>query len=56
MSRMSTAVLSDSGSGSRSLDRAASSAVKRWRFLPGQRNGQPVGGSVEVPISFDLDG
>ncbi len=38
---------------SRLLDRAASEAVRRWRFLPAQRNGRPVSGIVEVPIAFD---
>ncbi len=41
------------GSGSRALDRAAISAVRGWRFLPGQRDGQPVPGVVNVPITFD---
>ncbi len=40
------------GSGSRYLDRAAVDAVKRWRFRPAQRDGQPVAGTVMVPISF----
>ena len=38
---------------SRALDRAASEAVKRWRFQPAQRGGQPVAGEVQVPISFN---
>jgi protein TonB len=37
---------------SRSLDRAASDAVRQWRFHPAQRNGQPVAGSVQVPVAF----
>ena len=40
---------------SRSLDRAATEAVKRWRFRPAQRNGEPVSGVVQVPISFAVD-
>jgi protein TonB len=40
---------------SRSLDRAASEAVKRWRFRPAQRNGESVSGVVQVPISFAAD-
>jgi protein TonB len=40
---------------SRSLDRAATEAVKRWRFQPAQRNGEPVSGVVQVPISFAAD-
>jgi protein TonB len=39
-------------SGSRDLDRAAADAVRRWRFLPAQSNGQPVTGSIEVPFDF----
>jgi len=39
-------------SGSRDLDRAASEAVRRWRFTPAMRNGQPVPGSIEVPFDF----
>lgn len=40
------------GSGSRYLDRAAVDAVKRWRFRPAMRDGQPEPGTVMVPISF----
>jgi periplasmic protein TonB len=43
-------------SGSRSLDRAAVQAAKRWRFRPAQQNGRAVAGAVEVPIEFALDG
>ncbi|MCF7751512.1 TonB family protein [Bacillus subtilis subsp. subtilis] len=39
-------------SGSRELDRAASDAVRRWRFHPAQSNGQPVPGTIEVPFDF----
>lgn len=42
------------GSGSRSLDRAAVDAVRRWRFDPAIRNGQAVAGTVQVPITFNL--
>ena len=42
-------------SGSRALDRAASEAVKRWRFHPAQRDGEPVAGDVQVPIAFNAD-
>ena len=41
------------GSGSRYLDRAASDAVRKWRFRPAMRAGQPVSGQVQVPISFE---
>ena len=40
---------------SRSLDRAASQAVRRWRFRPAMRDGQPVAGEVQVPIAFNAD-
>ena len=40
---------------SRALDRAASDAVRRWRFRPATRGGQPVPGDVQVPISFNAD-
>lgn len=40
---------------SRALDRAATEAVRRWRFRPAQRAGQPVEGVVQVPISFSAD-
>jgi protein TonB len=43
------------GSGSRELDRAASDAVRRWRFRPAVRNGQAVAGTVQVPITFNLE-
>jgi protein TonB len=39
-------------SGSRDLDRAAVDAVRRWRFMPAQSNGQAVPGSIEVPVDF----
>jgi protein TonB len=42
-------------SGSRDLDRAAVDAVRRWRFQPARRNGEPVTGTVIVPISFHPD-
>lgn len=42
-------------SGSRELDRAASQVVRRWRFTPAMRDGQPVAGSVEVPFDFAPD-
>jgi protein TonB len=41
-------------SGSRALDRAASDAVRRWRFRPAVRDGQAIAGSVQVPITFNL--
>lgn len=43
-------------SNSRSLDRAAVTAVRRWRFQPALRDGQPVPGTVQVPIDFSPGG
>lgn len=51
-----TAVSVVERSGSRSLDRAAVQAAKRWRFRPAQQNGRAVAGAVEMPIAFALDG
>jgi periplasmic protein TonB len=51
-----TAVSIVSRSGSRSLDRAAVQAAKRWRFRPAQQNGRAVAAAVEVPIAFTLEG
>jgi protein TonB len=41
-------------SGSRSLDRAAMSAVRRWRFQPAMRGGQPVAATVQIPVAYKL--
>lgn len=43
------------GSGSRSLDKAALDAVRRWRFEPAMAAGRPTVASVVVPIEFNLD-
>ncbi len=42
-------------SGFRELDRAALEAVRGWRFQPAQRDGQPVPGSLVIPIDFRLE-
>lgn len=42
------------GSGSRSLDRAAIDAARRWQFEPAIRNDQPVEGSLQIPVEFAL--
>ena len=39
-------------SGSRELDRAATQAVRRWRFEPAMSDGRPTVGQVIVPIDF----
>lgn len=41
-------------SGSRDLDRAAQAAVRKWRFNPAMKNGQPVASTAQVPIDFRL--
>ncbi len=41
-------------SGHAALDRAALSAVKKWRFEPGRRGAEPVRMWVEVPVRFEL--
>jgi len=45
----------EKSSRNRDLDRAAMTAVKRWKFNPQIRNGQKVQGYVLVPIVFSLD-
>lgn len=47
-----SAVDIDESSGNDSLDVAAQQAAHRWRFNPGRRNGQPVGGDIVVPVNF----
>ncbi len=39
-------------SGHRSLDRAAVSTVRGWRFAPAKRKGKPVAAVVIVPVEF----
>lgn len=43
-------------SGNRHLDRAAMEAVRRWKFKPATRNGQPVTATVIVPLEFNPRG
>lgn len=45
----------EESSGSERLDKAALSAVKRWRFIPAKRNNQPLSAYVLVPMKFSLD-
>ena len=47
-------VLIEHTSGWPLLDRAAISAVKRWRFVPARSGNDPVDAWVLVPIEFDL--
>jgi protein TonB len=44
----------DKRSGSRDLDRAAMDAARKWRFNPGQSNGQKSAGRVRVPVDFKM--
>jgi TonB family protein len=41
-------------SGFAALDRAALDVVRRWRFRPAQRAGQPVEHTIGVPVRFRL--
>jgi len=42
-------------SGSVRLDKAAQQTVRQWRFVPAQKNGQPITAWVIVPIIFKLN-
>jgi periplasmic protein TonB len=42
-------------SGHPSLDSAALSAVRQWRFIPASQAGMPVRAFAEVPIRFRLE-
>ena len=54
-SGMPSDVTLEKNSGSRDLDRAALEAVRKWRFQPAQRDGQPVAGSLVIPIEFKTE-
>ena len=41
-------------SGHALLDRAAAEALARWHFEPARAAGQPVAGTVEIPVTFRL--
>lgn len=43
-------------SGNRELDRAATRAVRQWRFEPALRHGKPVASTVRVPMELTLNG
>ena len=49
-------VLIKSSSGIERLDRAASDAVRRWRFVPARVGSDAVAAWVLVPIAFNLQG
>lgn len=42
-------------SGFERLDKSAVDAVRRWKFVPGKRNGVPEGMWNMVPINFVLE-
>jgi protein TonB len=37
------------------LDRSALKAVKEWKFVPAQKDGQPIEMGVEIPVTFRLE-
>jgi periplasmic protein TonB len=41
-------------SGFETLDEAALAAVRKWKFVPAKRDGNPVESVVNVPINFNL--
>ncbi len=45
----------ESSSGYNALDQSALETVKRWRFTPAQRGGDPIETWVRVPIEFRLE-
>jgi protein TonB len=45
-------ILVKQSSGAQILDAAAQETVRRWRFEPAQRNGQPVVAWMTVPIEY----
>lgn len=42
-------------SGSRTLDRAAMSEVRTWKFRPAMRDGKVVAATVQVPVDYKLE-
>ena len=42
-------------SGFPSLDSAALSAVRQWRFVPATQAGRPVAAIADVPVRFRID-
>ena len=48
------AVSVETTSGHEILDQAALEAVRKWRFVPAKRGGQPIDSWVKVPINFNL--
>jgi TonB family protein len=44
----------NTSSGHDLLDRAASEAIKKWRFVPAHAGGKPIETWIKVPIDFQL--
>jgi protein TonB len=42
--------------GDSALDDSALTVIRRWRFRPATRNGQPVPATVTTNVHFRLDG
>jgi TonB family protein len=42
----------DRSSRNRDLDVAARAAAMQWRYAPGLKDGQPIGGDIIVPVAF----
>jgi len=38
------------------LQVAAMQGAENWKFNPGRKNGKPVGGVIQVPVNFSLNG
>lgn len=38
------------------LQTAALQAAANWKFVPGMKDGHPVGGVVKIPVAFSLSG
>lgn len=51
--RVLSATVAES-SGHDVLDQAARRAVSGWAFQPGQRDGRPIAGRIDVPVEFRL--
>lgn len=45
----------ESSSGSRALDRAAQSAIAKWRFSPKYENGAAVPSEILIPVEFKAE-
>jgi protein TonB len=37
------------------LDQSALKGVKEWKFIPAQKDGQPIEIGVEIPVTFRLE-